>query len=533
MDLCSSPPFASKCPCCHKLFHESIQSIDEAILLGEANTLRTNLYPALKLPRRIIARTEESIERVDNKNKVITEKLEAALLINPKNFDALYLLYRSCCDGRTFLIDQKASFFSIEFYTLKLFSSLYKLLDKSDVRGFEFIRSEYYYELAGIFHGYNNFPASLNHAKLAYQYCLQSSDHDDLPKYKAGYLQARASFAKLPPLRFAVGDEVKFLQEHETGSKWKLGKVVELYYRERDFAITFNAPYRLQLLDDNDGEPPMRAYVKADLDCYVRKVGVRSIEITRYQARLDAKVKELARVFCSEEYMEDIHSVLAQDQEFADTLLSVWQIELSVGLLHLFRALVMLREPMVRTDTGYHMPSSEEVIAGIRAFFDPALCRDATPSAEDKGTSTDLERVRTEVLGMLRGTSTGRADGSDSSDSQWNLLHSIRSYISALTGYGPGRSYIDMRGCGSEFTVPSELSVAFSKVSILPDLNYMLPEAVSNSDSRFGYYLVAWIDLHSLLESRDASARSYTSLSSPGSSTAWEYRSLPWPCTTV
>ena len=86
---------------------------------------------------------------------------------------------------------------------------------------------------------------------------------------KDSFLQMRALFAKLPPLRFAVGDEVEFLHELATGSEWKLGKVVELYYRERAFDPTFNAPYRPLLLDEPEGEPPAYAWVKADIDHYV------------------------------------------------------------------------------------------------------------------------------------------------------------------------------------------------------------------------------------------------------------------------
>ena len=211
-------------------------------------------------------RTAEDIKSIDESNKSVTGKLEAALLINPDNFEALYLLYRSCLDGRKFLTDQKASYACVEFYTLKLIACLYKLLDNSDIRGYEFVRSDYCYELAGIFHVYNNYPAALHYATLAYEHCLQSSDRRKMSFYEAGYLQSRGSFATLPPLRFAVGDEVEFLHELETGSEWKLGEVAELYFRKRDFAITFNAPYRLQLFDDNDAEPPVYAYVKADLD---------------------------------------------------------------------------------------------------------------------------------------------------------------------------------------------------------------------------------------------------------------------------
>ena len=250
--------------------------------------------------------------------------------------------------------------------------------------------------MAVIFYANRNYSAALKHSKHAYEQCLRSSDHRELFTYKSLYLKSRAAFAELPPLRFAVGDEVEFLPELETGSEWKLGRVVELYYRERDFDITFCAPYRLQLLDDSDSDqPPVYAWVKADIDRYVRKVGNRSIEETRYQARLDAKVAELSLVYWSVELIKDIYTTLAQDREFVEMLQSVWQdrefvemlqsvwqVELSKPMLNLYRLLVMSREPFLRTDTGYHIPTADEVIAAIRAFFDPShLSSDAAPSA--------------------------------------------------------------------------------------------------------------------------------------------------------
>ena len=62
-------------------------------------------------------------------------------------------------------------------------------------------------------------------------------------------------------------------------------------------------------------------------------------------------------------------------------LQSVWQVKLSGRMFYLYRALVMYRELFVRSDFGYHVPSLEEVIAGIKAFFDPAhFCGDVAPT---------------------------------------------------------------------------------------------------------------------------------------------------------
>ena len=80
--------------------------------------------------------------------------------------------------------------------------------------------------------------------------------------------------------------------------------------------------------------------------------------------------------------MKGIYCTLAQDHAFVEMLRSVWQIELSEDMLDLYRTLVMYRQPLVRADTGYHVPTAEEVIAGIRAHFHPAhLSGDVAPSA--------------------------------------------------------------------------------------------------------------------------------------------------------
>ena len=294
----------------------------------------------------------------------------------------------------------------LTFYSLKLNLYAHKALDDPAI--YEALKFECWFELTLIF--IDNPPFALKYSKLAYEYCLRLSDVANLPTCKGYYFKAQAVFAKLPPLRFALGDEVEFLHEAETGSEWKLGKVVELYYRELDFDLSFSAPYRLQLLDNCVSSSSTYAWVKADIDRYVRKVGVRSIEGTRYQALLDAKVAELAQVYCSEEFIQDIYGTLAQDGEFVDMVQSVWQIELSLRVITLYRSYVMNREPLVRTDSGYHVPSSEEVIAGIKAYFDPAyLSADATPPAAGEDTDSqeaiatrDSQRVRADILMIFR-----------------------------------------------------------------------------------------------------------------------------------
>ena len=393
-----------KCPCCHVQFGDDINSIDEATLIGEAANMRNHISSELSLPSEI-AISDENISSIDEINKLATEKLEEALLPNPTNFYTLYLLFISCSDGHRFNSNHQSNGACREYYSLKLFKYSLELLDHSALSDTHVhIRCECCYEMASIFVEYRNYAAAHKHSKLAYEYCLRSSDHTQLSGYKSLYLMFRAEFAELPPLRFAVGDEVGFLHELETGSEWKLGKVVELYHRERDFEISFRAPYRLQLLDDSNSadRPPVYAWVKADLDRYGRKVGVRSIEDTRYQARLATKVAELTQVFCSDDIIEGIYLTLAQDHEFVRMLQSVWQIELSPDMLNLYRTLVMYREPFVHTDSGYHVPSAEEVIAGIKAYVDPShLSDDAAPTGTTVGLNSDSKRIRAYILSAL------------------------------------------------------------------------------------------------------------------------------------
>ena len=205
-------------------------------------------------------------------NPLIIFKLEASLQLNPVNFYALYLMFLSCQYGQCFFITNKSiqateiRTFSLEFYEPKLFDLSLRLLDHPTVSGrYEHVRGECNHQLACLFGLYLNHPAALRFAKRAYEHCLRSSDHAQLAIRKAVYLESLDAFAKLPPLRFALGDEVEFLHELETGSELKLGKIAELYYRERDFGITFNAPDRLQLLADSDSrdQPPVYAWVNA------------------------------------------------------------------------------------------------------------------------------------------------------------------------------------------------------------------------------------------------------------------------------
>ena len=477
-------------------FYENIQSIEEAILIGEAATLFNHISPKL-LPISDNIVTVEDRLCINEMNKVVLEKLESALSLDHTNFYILHTLFLNCSSGYKFLLNNELSENEVEvkFYRLKLIDYSYILLDHPSVpEQFKVFRSDYYFELAYIFSVYRNYPAAHKYSKLAYEHCLRSSEHIKLSSYKDLYLQLRIDFAALPPLRFAVGDEVEFLHERETGSEWRQGKVVELYYRERDFEVLFNAPYRLQL---RQSEPHVYAWVKADLDHYVRKKGVKSIGDTRYQTRLDDKVVYLARIYCTKEFIHDIYHTLTEDHDFVEMLVSVWQIELSVRMLLFHRVLVMYRQPLVRTDSGYHLPSTEEIIAGIKAYFDPALLSDhADVSIVDE--ESELLLIRAFVLESFQGKPHTNSTGATQSlGVQPNLLRSSLSCSMLIEPDSPGSpsGLLDLDG---NFAVPSELSDAISKVSTTQELRSLQPKA--DGSAKLSQYLHAWIDLHKCLE---------------------------------
>ena len=490
------------CPCCHVPLYANMQSIDEAILIGEAVTMRIHLSTTQLLPRGAGIADESIIETI----KMVVNKLEAALLLNPTNFNTLYLLFLSCCDGHMFLLNHNVSGSAIKCYISKMLDYSQKLLSHSAISEWHScIRSQCCNDVVFVFELYGNRSAVLKYSKLAYEHCLRSGDHTNLPAYKNRYLRVRAAFAKLPPLRFAVGDEVEFLHELETGSEWQLGKIVELYYRDSSFEVSYSAPYRVQLLDDDsDSGPAVYAWVKADIDRYIRKVGVRSIEDTRYQARLDAKVAELAQVCYPTEFTQNIYHTLARDSEFLEMLRSVWQIELSVHLIDTYRMLVVCRQPLIPTDSGYHVPSSEEVIAGIRVFFDPTqLSSDAALlSVEDRFS----QRIRTDIIAMFQGAHMSVVNPIDENDVQGHLLLSIRHYHSIFAQTDPATT--GPHDDPSVFSAPAEVSEALSKVSSTQDIRRIKADASTSYDHNCMYklklYLNAWLEVHICLEMPDA-----------------------------
>ena len=178
--------------------------------------------------------------------------------------------------------------------------------------------------------------------------------------------------SKVPALRFAVDDEVECLIESACNLfvEWKLCKVVELYYRERHFEHFYNAPYRVEVIDSPDDPTDaylhqLPVYAVADLYRYIHKEGVRAIEDTRYQTMLDNKAAELARVYCSKEFVTNIFTACSRDPEFS------YMLDVSACKLFTYRMLVMVRKLLVPISSGYHVFTTKELINEITTFFDP------------------------------------------------------------------------------------------------------------------------------------------------------------------
>ena len=121
--ISSSSNCTFNCPCCHASFYEYAKSIDEAILVCEASTLSVNITLQLFLVSDTTAPVF-SVAEIRNLNSLLIEKLEAALLLNPTNFDTLYLLVISCSGGHRFLVahnqrDNQSSY-SVQIYLKSL-----------------------------------------------------------------------------------------------------------------------------------------------------------------------------------------------------------------------------------------------------------------------------------------------------------------------------------------------------------------------------------------------------------------------------
>ena len=137
--------YTCNCPCCHSLFYENTKSIDEAILIGEAFTIRTHISNQL-------SRNSTDLKYLDVVNKLAVKKLEEALVLNPANIDSLNLVFRSCCHGYRVLVQTEKSDSISDYYILKSFEYSYKLLDHPSLsERYESVKDECSYKLATVF----------------------------------------------------------------------------------------------------------------------------------------------------------------------------------------------------------------------------------------------------------------------------------------------------------------------------------------------------------------------------------------------
>ena len=444
-----------KCPVCQGPYYYSISSLEEAIMIGEGGYCNVEYF------------------RI-NYNNIYNSDAFSLLIKGIKIFEKLIELFPDSISGLIFLIywyseaviageqgiresdDNAVSFIekkaNIMKYAWNCYQSCMRLLDMTSHESsflFTSYLEEYYLHMGHAFQLGTNYYMCVKYYKLAYDEALRAGNHPKLNEYKEQLSRALVLLSDLPSLRFAVGEEVECLDLGSGGGsgEWLQGNIIEQHYRERDSPLNYCAPYRVLvsvLTEEStvhsqslESDAPGCRYivVEDDSDAHIRKPGKISIEETRYESRLDAKVAELARLYCSKEFIADMFSTLSEDEEFCTTLFYSWQLELSVPLLYLYRILIMYRQPLVRTDTGYHVPTSEEVVAGIRAFFNPT-----TPIADLEArvladTATDIERVKVADCFVLR--LPGKAIGQETFNSKLYLDARLpeASLTLALTAY--------------------------------------------------------------------------------------------------
>ena len=305
------------CPVCKGPFYYSLSSLEEAIMLGEGlysflRNLRREveigdsdptkfLIEAQPLRNQYLNKFTQLIEIYPNSicglissisclNSVIT-LIEYTLLPRPGDLDngTLY------CDLRP----------ELTLNVNNMYKFCIKLLDMTDHESAFLITENldvYYSCIAHAFSfNYNVFMA-VKYYKMAYAFALRanhSSEH-----YKKQLTVEMKRLAVFPPLRFAIGDKV--LCREVEGGEWRQCEVAELHYRERDDSLRYRAPYRVKVLagDDSpsgnggDEEEDAHVYItiEDDSDAYARRPGWISLEAARFEARLDAKVEELAQV---------------------------------------------------------------------------------------------------------------------------------------------------------------------------------------------------------------------------------------------
>ena len=239
-----------KCPCCYSFFYEYVDSIEEALLIGEAAYLN---YDA-EIRSHNLGRDKSVTHTIQNK---AIDLFEQALLLNPSNIIAMFCTMHSCLRGLDYCreIDNNAKpaqypipsvqkllqINSAERYHCRqsIYDCCLNLIEKAyDSHGKSLIHihlnplgqptvpklEEFYSILGTVFHESGNQSAALKHAKLAYEISL-CSGRSGLDEYKSELGRMKKSFDEEPVLRFAVGEQVEFLHESEGGTEWRLGKL--------------------------------------------------------------------------------------------------------------------------------------------------------------------------------------------------------------------------------------------------------------------------------------------------------------------
>ena len=420
-------PTNFKCPCCYSIYYDFFILIEEAILVGQGaysnfeaayhKRINCDIFDIHDIYKNSI----KLFEQAHSLNKINLYTLASLMMCYDLIVEHCHQLVSSLGSVTTSpaavsnLVDYNNSIQAIHDYGMILIDNVY---DKNTGQPLLSRMEGYYSLLAKVLHKSHNYAMSLKYHKLAYNYSLRNSynttntnKHTIIANIKASLKVVKELYDSEPKLRFEVGDEVEVLyevekevekevsdkgeKEVESNSTWRLAEVTELYYHERTFPVTYNAPYRVRLLNDDgddDGvhdaegkpttattsssspttsdQPSTYIYVKDDIDRCIRLSGARSIEETRYRTMLDAKVEELAYVYCSKEFMIDVYNILRQDSTFCEALLADWRINLSIQHLYLYRMLIMYRQPMTRIDSGYHIPTVGEVANEIKVYFD-------------------------------------------------------------------------------------------------------------------------------------------------------------------
>ena len=87
-------------------------------------------------------------------------------------------------------------------------------------------------------------------------------------------------------------------------------------------------------------------------------------------------------MYCSKEFIQAVYTSIKADAAFCARL-EAGDTPITLPLMYLYRMYIMYRKPFVRTDTGYRVPTLQEVVAEAQAFFDTAIAARAGVGYEE------------------------------------------------------------------------------------------------------------------------------------------------------